>query len=814
MMKINKFLVLPLLTFLGVLLLGISAMLYVRAQNQQKLEIQAKVMAEQVGIRLQDFLKTRISRLDFFREQMEVQTDLTESEFRAKALLIQAELPGFQAINWIDRDGYIRWVTPLNPNRAAVGASILNKAASAAGESYSRALLYKIDTATPPINLIQGGLGYATYLPIVVEENIVGTINGVFRLEQLITECFRNTVHDFNYRVVLAGEAVYQRGEEDNFQTSPFLRRYNFNLLGQAWELQIVPGSKDSEIGTAATFIHIAIVALSLLTALFVRQQMGSKAQIEQALKDVAESESKFKTIFDHSPACLLRFNQQGTFTNWNRQAASLFNFEFPPATNRRISDLSELNPLQSTVEEAQKGKESTYKGFLTIQGAKLEVEASCEPMIMPDGEHNGGVLLLQDVTSRGETIRMTKVMYEISNLTTTNHDLTEMLHSIKEVLNSVLDTSNFFVALYDDDTGEVSYPYYADEFDSAPPEPSKEERGLTAFVLRNAVPVILTKQEIYDLNNAGEIELLGTPSEQWLGSPLLVEGEPIGVMAVQSYSKDVKFDGSDMGMMNFVSDQVALTIKIKIEDEKLRQSELMHRELSEKLNDSNNIKALLLDIITHDLKNPAGVISAVTDMLVQGEEIPDEILLIKDSSDALLKVIENTSSLAKISIGEKISLQQVDISNLAKTITQEFKASFDGLGKPLEINIDDGMHCQANPVIAEVFRNYLSNALKYAPEGKKIVFSLEDSGDEIGLYVADLGNPIEGDDRTNIFERSVQLENGISRGSGLGLAIVKRIADVHNASVGVYANEPTGNVFFMRLPKIAAAGSQSEVGA
>ena len=478
------------------------------------------------------------------------------------------------------------------------------------------------------------------------------------------------------------------------------------------------------------------------------------------------------------------------------------FHFEFPPTTSRSVFELKGLNPLIPAIKEALGGQVSNYTGFIEIQGKKVEVDAVIETLLSGKDRIQGGIILLEDVTAQNETMRAREVMFEIGELTNKMKDLPQLFKSIQLSLGKVLDTRNFYVALIDEETGMLSYPYYVDEFDSPPPEPSKDERGLSAFVLKNGVPVILDKEEMYSLNKEGKIDLLGTPSEQWLGSPLMVEGHPIGVMAIQSYSHDTVFDGNNMGMMNFVSDQIAITIKIKLEDEKLRQSETMHRELSAKLNDSNNIKALLLDIITHDLKNPAGVISSVADMLVMEDDPSEEICLIKDSSDALLKVIENTTALARITLGEEIAMEQIDLSQMASTIASEFLASFNGQDKPLEVKIDQNLICEANPVIAEVFRNYLSNALKYAPPGKKVVFSLKNEDDEIGLYVSDLGNSILGEDQTAIFERSVQLANGKSRGSGLGLAIVKRIAAVHGAAVGINSNEPTGNIFYMRLPK------------
>jgi signal transduction histidine kinase len=271
--------------------------------------------------------------------------------------------------------------------------------------------------------------------------------------------------------------------------------------------------------------------------------------------------------------------------------------------------------------------------------------------------------------------------------------------------------------------------------------------------------------------------------------------------MAVQSYSTDFVYSESDLKILNFVSDQIALTIKINIEDEKLRKSESMHRELSIQLSDSNNIKALLLDILSHDLKNPAGVISGVSELLTNGDNVSEELQLIKDSSDALLKVLENTTSLARITLGEAITMEKIDLSELAHEVINEFLPSFKSEGSQLQISIESDIVHTVNPIISEIFRNYLSNALKYAPEGKQVEVSMRKHTNQIEFGVSDVGTTIGEENQNAIFERSVQLDNGKMRGSGLGLAIVKRIAEVHGASVGVKPNHPTGNVFYLNIP-------------
>ncbi len=809
-MKLNRIIFIPIALVIAVAIGGNLALIYVQNQESEKLDIKIQITAEQVGIRLHEFINTRLTRLDFLRERMEHQPLLKESDFRTRALLIQHELPGFQAINWIDENGIIQWITPLSTNQPAMGVNLVEQAAKGAAQAFSRSHLYQIDTGTPLIELVQGGVGVAFYLPITIDDNIAGYINGVFRVEELILQCFGNSVRAFNYTVLLSGTQAYLRGESKNFENPVAIGRHNFTILGQSWELQIVPGSSQ-EITTDFTRLvsQLVIIAISILAGFFSYSRIKSNAQLAEAHKIVEDSEIKFRTIFDKSPACLLRYSSKGVITDWNLEAASLFSFEFPPQESRNIYDHDEMTPIIPSIEAALQGQDSEYSGFLDVQGKKVEVDAAFERLVSGTDHIHGGIILLKDVTQQNQTLRAKEVMYEIGELTNKIKELPELFEAIQHSLSAVLDTRNFYVALYNEERDEFTYPYYHDEFDSAPPDPVQGERGISAYVLKSAQPILVSKENFYAMNKEGKIDLLGTPSEQWLGSPLIVEGKPIGVMAVQSYSKDVVYSESDKSMLGFVSDQIAITIKINIEDAKLRDSEARHRQLASQLSDSNNIKALLLDILSHDLKNPAGVISSVAEILTMEDQVSEEVQLIKDSSDALLKVIANTTALARVTLGERIAMESLDLSELALELTEEFKPGFLSKQKPLKISIVTDLICTVNPIIAEIFRNYLSNALKYAPEGQEVKVTLEEFEHEIRFTVSDMGNTIHAEDQIAIFQRSVQLENGKMRGSGLGLAIVKRIAEAHGAEVGVEANDPKGNIFYMNLPKSRPSSDQ-----
>jgi len=255
---------------------------------------------------------------------------------------------------------------------------------------------------------------------------------------------------------------------------------------------------------------------------------------------------------------------------------------------------------------------------------------------------------------------------------------------------------------------------------------------------------------------------------------------------------------GELMGVMGVSRD----ITDIKRAQEKLEKSEEKYRNLSAELSEANSLKELLLDIITHDLKNPLGVISSMTELMK--EDFPENDMLesIDDSSNNLLKVIQNATTLSKVSMGEEIENEELDLVDILKGVSDEFASQLKNSGMKLELVLPKKLSVQANPIIAEVFKNYVSNAIKYAQNGKKIVIKNRKKKDSVVICVEDFGSTIPEDKRQLIFKRNVQLEKGEKRGRGLGLAIVKRIAKAHKAEVGVEPNEPKGNIFCIRIPK------------
>jgi PAS domain S-box-containing protein len=162
---------------------------------------------------------------------------------------------------------------------------------------------------------------------------------------------------------------------------------------------------------------------------------------------------------------------------------------------------------------------------------------------------------------------------YRISEATRTVWDLPALFRSIHESLADVLPARNFYVALHDQASGLVSFPYFSDERDPTP-APKPIGRGLTEYVLRTGQPLLATPEVFRDLVTRGEVELIASDSVDWLGAPLLARGEVIGVAAVQTYDLAVRLGPDERDLFVFVSGQIAAAIAAKRAEDALRQSE------------------------------------------------------------------------------------------------------------------------------------------------------------------------------------------------------------------------------------------------
>ncbi|MEI7983219.1 MAG: PAS domain S-box protein, partial [Bacteroidota bacterium] len=217
-------------------------------------------------------------------------------------------------------------------------------------------------------------------------------------------------------------------------------------------------------------------------------------------------------------------------------------NKSFLEFVKRSPADLQEKNcffmvhgtlcPIQGCPFVRMKHSRKRESMEMSVNG--LVCEIMVDPIFDETGNITGAVHILKNITESKKTERIKQVLFDISNAVVTTHDVEELIGIIREQLGKLVDTSNFYVAFYDEATGILSSPYVQDEKDGITTWPAA--MSLTGCVIEQDKPILLTMEEIQDMANKGIIEMIGVPSACWLGVPLRIDGKVIGAFVVQSY--------------------------------------------------------------------------------------------------------------------------------------------------------------------------------------------------------------------------------------------------------------------------------------
>ena len=174
----------------------------------------------------------------------------------------------------------------------------------------------------------------------------------------------------------------------------------------------------------------------------------------------------------------------------------------------------------------------------------------------------NAMLEIFQDVTERKRAELIQKVLYSISYAVLTTKDIEELSEFIRVQLGQLIDTTNFCIAYYDEKTGLLTPQFIVDQKNTA--LPWLADKSLTGYVINHNKSLIVNKEGIIEMNRKGEIELIGTLSEVWLGVPLREEGKAIGAFTLQNYQDPNAYTLKDLELLEFISHQISISIQRK----------------------------------------------------------------------------------------------------------------------------------------------------------------------------------------------------------------------------------------------------------
>ncbi|MEO8746377.1 MAG: EAL domain-containing protein [Rhodanobacter sp.] len=180
--------------------------------------------------------------------------------------------------------------------------------------------------------------------------------------------------------------------------------------------------------------------------------------------------------------------------------------------------------------------------------------------------------ILRQQVLQRQRGERLQAALFRIAELADSPESPESFYVAMHQVISGLLYARNIQVALVDDESGSLTFPYFVDQKESRP-QVRAHGRGLSEYVLRHGTPMLASPTDTERLREQGEISQANTGFMSWLGVPLTFAEKPIGVLALQSYSQRHIYTEMDQELLTFVGYHIANALQRKHAAASLKQA-------------------------------------------------------------------------------------------------------------------------------------------------------------------------------------------------------------------------------------------------
>ena len=528
------------------------------------------------------------------------------------------------------------------------------------------------------------------------------------------------------------------------------------------------------------------------------------------------------------------------------------------PVALDRINELK-VNIIGKTTDEVFANRPNLVKilNNRSISRTFIEPETTAginhyEMLISPIFDHNqqeiGRVIIARDVKDQKQAERGQQVLLNLAQAVSMTTNLDELLAYIHYQLGTLIDTTNFYVALYDAVTKQYSFPYWADEYDTKSEqwEPQPLPQSFTDYVRRTGEPLLANWDVHHQLAEQGEITLIDAPSELWLGAPLRTPEGIIGVIVLQSYHDPHLYTSKDLEFLTFASDTIALIIERKTREETLEKyrnhleelvdkrtvqlaqtndelrKEIVERKLIERelqaytkeLEQTNRELRDFAYISSHDLQEPLRKIQTFSDRLqykydtLLDEQGRNYLTRMQTAATHSQNLIADLLTYSRVSSTET-KVEEIDLNLIANDLLKTIAAKVETT--KATIIIGQLPTIKANKAqIEQLFHHLIDNALKFQPQGQAPYIEITAiKSTEIGdnfcrLAFIDNGIGFKEKYLDRIFTVFQRLHKNQSyEGTGIGLAICRRIVELHNGRIWATSKPNEGSTFYIELPKV-----------
>lgn len=312
-------LVFLLLGLLLVMWLGIAG----KSNNAERIGLETRITAEQLKLRIESCFDARASLVRTLASYPWQSTDQVISDWAERASALLPLYTGIQALNFVDRDGIIRVVYPIEPNLAALDANLTMNPNVSVLDALQRAGKNGALARTDILELLQGGKGFALYKPLSGPNGQpLGYVNGVFRIEALIDSCLPEgrLRRNFAFDLIDDGAVFYEQVDPRLTSSSPYQTNLRINVTDNDWQFTIAP--LTSYLAATDDFLDDIWIGLGVLLTTLLTLALRF-ALVKQ--RDIEAREDEYRLLVENQTDLVVKVTNDGEFQYVSPSYCELF---------------------------------------------------------------------------------------------------------------------------------------------------------------------------------------------------------------------------------------------------------------------------------------------------------------------------------------------------------------------------------------------------------------------------------------------------------------------------------------------------------
>ena len=215
-----------------------------------------------------------------------------------------------------------------------------------------------------------------------------------------------------------------------------------------------------------------------------------------------------------------------------------------------------------------------------------------------------------------------------------------------------------------------------------------------------------------------------------------------------------------------------------------------------------------LISNVSHEFKTPLNSIIGNVDLVLDDvtglpPQVERRLTVVQRNAERMLALVSDLTASASTALN--VHPKRTDLASLVETSVGSAQAQAEQAHIKLTADVPSPLWAYADPIrIGQALDNLVSNAIKYSPDGGRVLISASAGSDWVQLSVSDTGMGMSNDDAGQVFRRFFRTDaarEAAIPGAGLGLSITKMIVERHGGSITCVSGQGQGSTFTLTLP-------------